>query len=175
VPSGPHSVALGPTGAAADGARSVAVDLAPGSLHTVVALPAPAAPLDLDDESLAPVGGPALVRLANAAPGAPPVELTVGGAVATAPPVSYGEASAYAEVAGGTRPLVVRASDGGAPLASIPDATLGGDRAYTFILAGDLAGGSPVSLLPLLDSSAPGMPPLRSPSDVLAGASRHRE
>jgi hypothetical protein len=115
------------------------------------------------------------VRLANAAPGAPPVELTVGGAVATTPPVSYGEASAYAEVAGGTRPLVVRASDGGAPLASIPDATLGGDRAYTFILAGDLAAGSPVNLLPLLDSSAPGMPPLRSPGDVLAGASRHRD
>jgi hypothetical protein len=115
------------------------------------------------------------VRLVHAAPGAPPVELTAGGAVATAPPVAYGEASAYAEVDGGTRPLVVRAAGGGAPLAGIPDATLGGDRAYTFILLGDLAGGSQVSLLPLLDSSAPQVPPIRAPADVLAGDGRRHD
>jgi hypothetical protein len=175
LPSGPHSVALGPSGAAADAESTLAVDLVAGSLSTVVALPAPAVPLVLGDESLAPVGGPALVRLVNAAPAAPPAELTVGGAVATAPPVVSGAASAYAEVAGGTRPLVVRAADGGTPLASIPDATLGGDRAYTFILLGTPADTSPLSLLPLLDATAPGVPPLHSPANGLSGAPRQRD
>jgi len=157
LPSGPHNVALAPSGTPPDEASVQELRLATGHLYTVVALAAPAAPLALDDESLAPVGGPALIRLVHGAPDAPPLVLTVADAATS--PVAYGEASAYADAPGGTRPLVLRLAGSGATVASIPDATLAADRAYTFIAVG---GGrsSALSILPLLDATAPGVPPV---------------
>jgi hypothetical protein len=151
LPSGPHRLTITLEEGAA--APALALDLAPGHLYTIVALPPPADPLVLVDESLAPMRGPALARLVHAVPDAAPLVLSV--AEVTSPPTAYAAASPYVEVPAGTRPLLVRTADGAAPLASIPDATLGGDRAYTFVVVGR---GASVGILPLLDSSPPGLP-----------------
>lgn len=173
LPSGPHTVALVPSGTSLEATPGQELRMVPGHLYTVVALAAPAAPLALDDESLAPVGGPALIRLVHATPAAPPLVLTVADAATS--PVAYGEASPYADAPGGTRPLVVRQVGSDAMLTSIPDATLALDRAYTFIAVGGGSGASAVSLLPLLDSTAPGMPTVYRPPGLASGEPRRTE
>jgi hypothetical protein len=178
VPSGGHTVAVVPSGMAADGAPARALELAAGHLYTAVAIAPAAAPLVLEDESLAPQGGPPLVRLVHAAPAAPPLQLEVAGAAVLAAPVAYGEASPYAEVAGGTLRLAARLADAPTALAGIPDATLAADRAYTFITLGPANGTPAPTILPLLDSTAPTVPTARESAapnqDARPGRRQHR-
>jgi hypothetical protein len=149
LPAGPHRLAV-----SAAAIPPLPLDLQAGGCYTAVLLPAGAPPLVLADENLAPMDGPPRLRLVHAAPAAPALALVVGDRTALVRGLAFGAASPYHDAPAGTQPLVVRAANGLA--ASIPDATLAADTAYTLV-AYQPPGDEGLRLLPLVD----GYPPLR--------------
>lgn len=160
LPAGEHrvSVALAGDDADAPPLAALALPVGIGAFHTLLVLPAPAAPLALTDESLAASGGPARVRLVHAAADAGTLVLEAAGGQRLVEAPAFGAASDYGDAPPGTRALLVRAVDGGAVLASIPDATLAADYAYTFVVVARAAPANTWEIVPLVDAE----PPLRS-------------
>jgi hypothetical protein len=156
LPAGAHTLELVAAGSAiAEPVLRRDLLLVAGYSYTTIAMAAPAEALVLTDESLAPVGGPAVVRLVHASPDSPPMDLAVATGGTIAGPTTFGEASPYADLPGGTMPLVARLADTQTVVASIPDATLAADRAYTFVALGLSRGSPAITLLPLVDATAP--------------------
>jgi hypothetical protein len=161
LPVGAHTLAARPTGEEPSvPSTAIAVELSAGACWTIVLPPAAAAPLVLADESFAPMGGPPQVRLVHAADGAPAVDLAVSDGPTLVQSLAFATASPYVDAPAGTRGVIVRPAGGGDLLASIPDATLVPDTAYTLIVARATADAAPLTLLPLVD----GYPPLRFPA-----------
>jgi hypothetical protein len=152
VPAGARAVAVAPSGAGALAARVRAeIALGAGEARTVIAGGAPDGVLVLADVGLAPLGAPALVRLAHAAPGAPLLELAVEGGPSLADAVAFGQASPYRDATPGAMTLVLRPRGAPTAVASIPGAVLVADRAYTFVALGAPDGGPPLAVLALVD------------------------
>jgi hypothetical protein len=150
LPAGEHTVAVVGAGTIPDAPLlSAAVGIAAGSARTLVAHEGPGGALLLDDLALAPVGGPALVRLVHAADGVSALELAAADGPRLAGPVEPGAATAYADVPPSALTLTARVAGDGAPVAAIPGAVLVADRSYTFIALG--AAGGPLRLLGLID------------------------
>lgn len=96
----------------------------------------------LADNNSLPAVGNARVRVAQAAPGAPAVDVVIVGGTTLASSVGYRQAGAYASVAAGTYDLAVRETGGAAALLTLEDITLDPGSIYTVSLAG-VTGGSP--------------------------------
>lgn len=152
VPAGAHTVAVVAAGAEAAAPLATAtLDLRAGEALTVVMVGPPGEPLVLADLALAPLGGPPLVRLAHLAPATPPLVLAREAGPPLAGPVGFGAASGYADAPTGAMTLLVRAADGGPPLATVLGAVLTPDRTYTFLAIPAPADGPALRLLALVD------------------------
>ncbi len=149
VRAGSHRVsAAGPDGAELAG---TVIDLRSGAAVTVVFGPQRGSTLLLVDESLAPVGGPALLRLAHRATWTEALSLAARDGPTFIHRVPPGAASDYVEAAPGASTLQVRDAVSGRPLADLPDSVLLADRTYTFVVVDSPTGGPPFALVPLLD------------------------
>jgi hypothetical protein len=156
LPAGAHTLGLvAAGGTVTEPLFSRDLLLVAGYPYTMIGMAAPAESLVLADESLAPVGGPAIVRFVHAAPDSPPMDFAVATGAVLARHTAFGEASPYVDVPGGTLHLVARLADTQTVVAGIPDATLTADRAYTFIVVGRTGGMPGIMLLPLVDATSP--------------------
>ena len=156
MPAGAHTVDVVPTGIILPaGPLGTELMVRPGEAYTIIAAEPSLRPLVLADESLAPTGGPPLVRLAHTSPNTPPLDLAVAGGLVVSRNIAFGEASPYLDAPAGPQDLLVSLAGTDTIVASVPDATLAPDRVYTFAAIGLSGGTPPLSVLPLIDPSPP--------------------
>ena len=151
--AGPHTIGLVAVDAAAGAALPTAdLDLGAGQAKTVLVGGTPPVALVLTNLGVAPLGGPALVRLAHLAAGVPRLELASAGGPVLVRDVAYGDASPYADVPPGAMTLVLRPAGTDTVMADIPGAVLVSDRSYTFVAVGVPGERPSVAILALVDS-----------------------
>jgi hypothetical protein len=157
VTAGDHLLAVESASASPAASVQLPVGLGAGQTLTAIVVGPPADAIVLEDEGLAPVGGPALVRLAHATRGAAPVVLAREAGATLVGPISGGQSSAYVEAEVGAMTLMLRAADTGVELTRIPGAVLVPDRAYTFVAAETAGEQPPWRLIPLADALGAGL------------------
>jgi len=158
MPASAHTLALRPAGSAANStpAASQRVSVLPGVAYTVVLLGTPAqlqVRVAKDDFS-APPPGKARLRVVNAAPQSPPLDIGVAGGPVLFRNVTFGMVSDFVAVAAGRFSLEVRQAGTSTVLFTQGAARLPAGMIIT--VAGTITSAGKIEMLPILDAAGAG-------------------
>jgi hypothetical protein len=182
MPASTHTLVLRPAGAAANAAptASLRVSVLPGTAYTVVLLGTPMQPqlkIARDDFS-APPAGKAKLRIVDAAPQSPPLDIAVAGGPVLFRNVTFGTVSNFLPVTAGRFAIEVRQAGTSTVLFTQGASTLPAGTIMT--VAGTITGAGRIEMLPILDAAGAGNLPqggvatgaggtARTPASVLVG------
>jgi hypothetical protein len=158
MPASTHMLVLRPAGSAANSTPSASqrVSVAPGVAYTVVLLGTPVQPqirVAKDDFS-APPPGKARLRIINAAPQSPPLDVGVAGGPVLFRNVTFGMVSNFVPVTAGRFSLEVRRAGTSTVLFTQGASTLPAGTIIT--VAGTITSTGKIEMLPILDAAGAG-------------------
>ena len=170
-----HTLTIRPAGssAASAPAASARVSVAPGAAYTVVLLGAPQqlqVKVAKDDFS-APPSGKAKLRIVNAAPQSPPLDIGVAGGPTPFRNVTYGTISNFETVQAGTFSIEVRAAGSSTVLFTQGASRLPAGAIIT--VAGTITSAGKIEMLPILDAAGAGNLPQGGVATGAGGTAGH--
>jgi hypothetical protein len=158
MPASVHTLTVRPAGSSANSApaASARVSVQSGSAYTVVLLGA-AQQLQVrvaKDDFSAPPAGKAKLRIINAAPQSPPLDIGVAGGPTLFRNVTFGMVSNFVPVQAGTFSLEVRAAGSSTVLFTQGSSRLPAGAIIT--VAGTITSTGKIEMLPILDAAGAG-------------------
>jgi hypothetical protein len=158
LPAGAHTLAVRPAGSAPTStpAASVQASVRAGAPYTAVLL-GPMAQLKtvvVKDDFAAPPAGRAKLRVIDAAPQSPPLDIAVAGGPVLFRDVRFGEVTPFATVAAGRFGMEVRAAGSSRVLFTQGAARMPAGMIVT--LAGTISPAGQIETLPILDAAGAG-------------------
>ncbi|HOQ99840.1 MAG TPA: DUF4397 domain-containing protein [Anaerolineae bacterium] len=162
---GASNVQLAPADGGQPALLNLDANLAACTDYTLLALGPPESiePLLLLDDNSPPAPGQARVRLVNASPNAPAVDVAVAGGPVLFSSVPFKGAAGYASVSVGTYTLEVREVGSGRVLLTVPDVTFDNCTVYTLFAVGLLDGDPPLEVVSAVDAVTGCAPPAATP------------
>jgi Domain of unknown function (DUF4397) len=158
MPAGTHTLAVRPAGSAATSTptASVRASVRAGAPYSAVLL-GPMAQLQavvVGDDFTAPPAGRAKLRVIDAAPQSPPLDIAVADGPVLFRDVRFGEVTPFETVAAGTMAMEVRAAGTSRVLFTQGAAKIPAGMIVT--LAGTISAGGQIETLPILDAAGAG-------------------
>jgi Domain of unknown function (DUF4397) len=158
MPASAHTLTIRPAGSTASSApaASARVTVLPGAAYTVVLLGAPQqlqVRIAKDDFS-APPSGKAKLRIVNAAPQSPPLDIGVAGGPTLFRNVTFGMISDFVTIQAGRFSLEVRAAGSSTVLFTQGASRLPAGAIIT--VAGTITSAGKIEMLPILDAAGAG-------------------
>jgi hypothetical protein len=162
MPASTHMLVLRPAGAAASATPTASqrVSVLPGVAYSVVLLGTPVQPqlrVAKDDFS-APPPGKAKLRIVDAAPQSPPLDIAIAGGPVLFRNVTFGTVSNFMPVTAGRFAIEVRQAGTATVLFTQGASTLPAGTIIT--VAGTITGTGKIEMLPILDAAGAGNLPL---------------
>jgi hypothetical protein len=161
LPAGAHTLAVRPAGSSPTSTptASVRTSVRAGDPYTAVLL-GPMAQLKavvVEDDFAAPPAGRAKLRVIDAAPQSPPLDIAVAGGPVLFRDVRFGEVTPFVTVAAGSFGMEVRAAGTSRVLFTQGAARMPAGMIVT--LAGTISADGQIETLPILDAAGAGSPP----------------
>ncbi|HVD14415.1 MAG TPA: DUF4397 domain-containing protein [Actinomycetota bacterium] len=158
MPASVHTLTIRPAGSTANSApaASARVSVLPGAAYTVVLLGAPQrlqVKMAKDDFS-APPSGKAKLRIVNAAPQSPPLDIGIAGGPTLFSNVTFGMISNFATIQAGRFSLEVRAA--GSPTVLFTQGASRLPAGAIITVAGTITSAGRIEMLPILDAAGAG-------------------
>lgn len=158
MPASVHTLTVRPAGSTANSApaASARVSVLPGAAYTVVLLGTPRqlqVKVAKDDFS-APPSGKAKLRIVNAAPQSPPLDIGVAGGPTVFRNVTYGMISNFETVQAGRFSIEVRAA--GSPTVLFTQGASRLPAGAIITVAGTITSAGKIEMLPILDAAGAG-------------------
>jgi Domain of unknown function (DUF4397) len=156
MPASTHALVIRPTGSASTSAASERISVLPGTAYTVALLGTPAqlqARVAKDDFS-APPPGSARLRIIDAAPQSPPLDIGIAGGPTLFRNVTFGMISEFVTVKAGMFSLEVREAGGSTVLFTQGASRLPAGTIIT--VAGTITPAGKIEMLPILDAAGAG-------------------